>query len=146
MRGAAPRGTIGAMEVLRIRRALVPASLLVLAALVAGAPASADRGDDGDTLRAHGTCTGSSATELRVRAEEGRLEIEFRVDAVPRGRAWTVVVLRERRIAFRGVLRPRGSSRSVELRRTVVDWPGAERVLVRAVARDGEACRASVIA
>jgi len=55
------------------------------------------------------------------------------------------VVLRERRIEYRGVLRTAPRGRSVELRRSLPDWPGSEQVVVRAVA-GGETCRASAVA
>ena len=120
------------------------ALLVVTVGLVVPAWAAADDGDDQAEIRIRGTCTARSVSALRIRSEEGALRIEFRIDSVRRAvRTWTILILRERRTAFRGVLRPAGRSRSVELRRTLADWPGAEQVVVRAVASDRETCRAS---
>jgi hypothetical protein len=112
--------------------------------LVIPAWGAADDGDDRAEVRTRGVCTGESVSTLRVRSEEGTLRIEFRIDSYGRAvRTWTLVVLRERRIAFRGTLRPVRGSRSIRLRRTVADWPGSEQIVVRAVAADSETCRAS---
>ena len=125
--------------------------LLALAVAVVGlvipACAAADDGDDRAEVRTRGVCTGPSVSTLRVRSEEGTVRIEFQIDS-PRNaaRTWTLVVLRERRIAFQGMLRPAHGSRSVRLRRTVPDWPGSEQIVVRAVTVNGETCRASGVA
>lgn len=127
-------------------RVLVALAVVALG-LVTPGWAAADDGDGRTDVRARGVCTGPSVSALRIRSEEGALQIEFRIDASrPTARRWTVVVLRERRIAFRGALRPDRGSRSVRLRRTVADWPGSEQIVVRAVAVDGETCRASAVA
>lgn len=123
--------------------------LLVLACAVSAAtaltlptPSAADHGR-GDEVRVQGSCTGSADSELRVRAEDGRLRIEFRVRSDRPSRAWTVVVLRERRIVFRGPLRAGGGGRELELRRTISDWPGTNTIVVRASSRTGQSCRAT---
>jgi hypothetical protein len=116
---------------------------VVATALALTASAAADRGDDRTELRIRGACTGQSVWSLRIEAEEGTLRIEFRIDSPRRARRWTLVLLRERRIVFRGVPASAGGSRSVRLRRSLTDWPGEELVAVRAAAADGEACRAS---
>ena len=117
---------------------------IVAAAAVAGslwaAPVAA--ADDGDRVDARGRCSAGSKSRLRVEAEDGRIRVEFRVDARRRGAAWTVVLLHERRLAYRGTLRSRGG-RSVELRRTVPDWFGSDTLTVRATSRGGGTCRAS---
>jgi hypothetical protein len=123
---------------------LLLALLVVAVGLVTPPWASADGGDDGVEIRARGVCTGPSVSALRIRSDEGTLRIEFRIDSPRRAaRSWTLVILRERRIAYRGVVRPAGGHHSVRLRRAVVDWPGAEQIVVRAVAVGGETCRAS---
>ena len=114
---------------------------LALAALCGATRAAADGGDR--EVRVRGTCTGRSVSELRVRVDDGRLRIDLRVQSPQRYPRWTVVVLRERRIVFRGPVRTVHGGRELELRRTIVDWPGTDTVVVRASTRDGQSCRAS---
>jgi len=116
---------------------------LFVAALAFSLPASADDGH-GRQTRARGTCTASSRSRISIESEEGRMRIEFQLDAARPADRWNVVIVRERRIVFRGVLRTDGRH-SARLRRTLPDWPGVEAVVVRATARSGETCRASVI-
>jgi hypothetical protein len=105
--------------------------------------AAADHGG-GNDVRVEGSCTGSTKSELRVRAEDGRLRIEFRIDADRRYRAWSVVILRERRIVFRGTMRSGRGTHRVDVRRTIDDWPGTDAVVARASARGGQSCVATV--
>jgi hypothetical protein len=103
---------------------------------------SAAGADDGDEVRRKGRCTHSSEIELRLRADDGAIRVDARIDAGRRGR-WNVIVLHERRIAFRGVLRPTGSSDDVRLRRSVADWFGRDAVTVRATGPRSETCAVS---
>jgi len=114
---------------------------LALAALCGATRAAADGGDR--EVRVRGACTGRNVSQLRVRAEDGRLRIDVRVQSPRPYARWTVVVLRERRIVFRGPVRTVQGGRELELRRTVADWPGTDTVAVRASTRDGQSCRAS---
>jgi hypothetical protein len=117
--------------------------LILAAAALAGAPgAAADHGGRVE-VRVEGSCSGASASELRVRAEDGWLRVEFRVESRRPARSWSITLLRERRIAFRGTLRAPVGGRSIELRRTLPAWPGSEALVVRAAAPGGETCLAS---
>ena len=115
-------------------------SILVALTLVGvgAAPAVAD--DRGD-VRVRGSCTGSSAARLRVRADDGRLRVEFELSTRGRATRWQVVVVRERRLAWRGTVRA-GSS-GVKVRRELVDWYGSDTIAVRARSGRGETCRAT---
>lgn len=122
---------------------LLACALLVAVGLAIPTSAVADDGPHKD-VRVRGSCTGSSESRLRVRAEDGRLRIEFRIDADRRYGAWAIVLLRERRIVFRGTLTPAGGGGpALELRRTIADWPGTNTVAVRASTRTGQSCRAT---
>jgi hypothetical protein len=118
---------------------LVLAAFLV--ALVLPLSAAADD-DPGDEVRRHGTCTRSSDVELRLRADDRRIRVELEIETSRRGAKWSVIVLHERRTAFRGALRTR-SNGSLELRRSVPDWFGTDTVVVRASGPRSERCRAS---
>jgi len=126
-----------------------PRSRLLACALVAStalAGAAAARADDGgrSETRIEGRCAVSSDFSLRVRGEGGRLRIELRLDSERPYRTWTVVIVRERRLVFRGTVRPVHGGREVDLRRTVSDWPGTDTIVVRASTPSGESCRATV--
>ncbi|MDQ3874637.1 MAG: hypothetical protein M3322_03660 [Actinomycetota bacterium] len=118
---------------------------LALAAIAAAAACSvpaAWAGDDRDEVRVRGACTGRSEAQLRLRTDDGRIRVEFELENGGPSTRWKIVVLHERRTAWRGSVRT-GRRRSLRLRRTVADWFGTETVAVRASSRGGETCRAS---
>ena len=101
-----------------IRRLLALAATLLVAVAVGAPLARADGGpgpgggDRGERTeaRARGACPGGGSWDLRLRGEGGSIELDVRVAAGRRVRAgrWRVVVVHERRIAWRGS--PRASS------------------------------------
>lgn len=100
--------------------------------------------DDSDReLRRSGTCSGASSASLRLRADDGEIELELEIETLRTAGRWQAIVLRERRIVFRGSV-PRRSNRSVRLRRTLRDLYGRETITVRASGPRAEACRVSV--
>jgi hypothetical protein len=112
------------------------------AALALPVPAGAGPGGArDDDVRREGTCTGRSETSLRLRADDGRIEVELEIEASRPGSRWSVILLHERRIVFRGALRARDDS--VRLRKTVPDWFGSDTVVARATGPRREACRVS---
>ena len=110
--------------------------VLAVACFVLALPLVA-HADDGD-VRREGTCTRSSSVELRLRADDDRIRVELEIESVRSG-TWSVILLHERRIAYRGTLRSRRGS--VELRRTVPDWVGPDAVVARATGPRSESCR-----
>ena len=112
-------------------------SITALALLALGSPAFAK---DGDVL-VRGTCTGQSASKLKLSAENGRIEVEFEVDQNRNGVRWNVVLTRNgvRVAQLARVTRP--PSGSFEARRVISNSAGAD--VVRATAhRAGETCSA----
>lgn len=100
--------------------------------------------DDGEReVRRAGTCTGSSRATIRLEVDDGSIDVEFEVRTASATKAWRVVLLHERRVAFQGLLRPRGGGRSIRLRRTVPDWFGRDTLVVRATGPGIETCRVS---
>ena len=122
---------------LRLLPALVAAVGLALA-LPLGAVA--DDGDDRHDVRRAGSCTDASSVTLRLRARDEVIRVELELDSRP-GSRWTVVLLHERRIVFRGILRSRGSGGELRLRRSVPDWFGRDTVVARAAAARAASCR-----
>jgi len=118
--------------------AVAAVAALILGA-AAAAPAAADDRGGGDR-RTEIEVRGGCGSKLRLRAEDGRIRVDFELRPQS-GSPWAVVVLHERRIVSRGTYRPR-SDGSLELRRAVDDWYGSDTVAVRATSA-GRACRVS---
>jgi hypothetical protein len=121
------------------------AALVVLAAVVAALalPVLAAADDEpSDDVRGTGSCTRSSEIELELRARDGAIRVELKIETGRRGSRWGVILLHERRTVFRGVVRTR-SNGSLELRRSVPDWFGTDTVVVRASGPRAETCRVS---
>lgn len=126
----------------RSPRRPLPALVAALAlALALPAGAVADDGDERDVRRA-GSCTDASSVTLRLRARDDVIRVEVELDSRP-GSRWTVILLHERRIVFRGLLRAGRSGGEVRLRRTVPDWFGRDTVVARATGPRGASCRVS---
>lgn len=117
---------------------------LLLAAVVAcAAMPSVASADDGRDVRRTGTCTAASKMSVRLRADGKQIRVELELEGRHRGAAWNVILLRERRIAFRGVIHAREGSREVRLRRTLDDWFGRDSIVIRASGPLAETCRVS---
>jgi hypothetical protein len=120
-----------------MKRALLLASI----ALVVVQGAFAAPAKDGDEVRVKARCTGGARAELRLRARDDGIEVRFEVE---RGRpgAWSVTLVHERRVAWKGRYRVRRAGGSFEVRRTIADLAGADSVTARALGPRGSTCRA----
>jgi hypothetical protein len=110
--------------------------LALLLALTLAAPALAD-----DDVRVEGSCGAGAECRLRLRADDGSIRVEFRVDSRRSGERWRVTLVHERRVVWRGRVRTR-SGGSFRIRRTVPDFDGADEVSVRAAGPGGNVCQA----
>jgi hypothetical protein len=120
------------------------ACCLALVALVLGAPASAAGRDDGDKdARAEGTCGGRVSCQLRLKAKDGDILVEFEVDSTRGRERWRLVLVHERRVVWRGRARTRSGSGSFRIRRSIPDFDGADQVTVRASGPRGNTCQAT---
>jgi hypothetical protein len=120
--------------------------LLLTGLLVLAVPVTA-RADDGDEadVRVERSCSARSTVRLRVRTrDDDELRVDYTVRTVRRGAVWSVVVVHERRIAWRGRVRTGSSSGDFSRRLSLPDWPGRDTVTVRALGPGGEVCRATV--
>jgi hypothetical protein len=119
------------------------ALLIVAAALAAPAGALGSTAESGDDVRVSGRCSGTSKAELRLREDDDALRVELRVDTRRAGATWSVILLHERRTAYRGSRRTSASSRSFRVRRLLPDWVGPDTIVARASGPRGETCRAT---
>jgi hypothetical protein len=113
---------------------------LVLA-LGAPAPALAHGGEGGD-VRVSGTCGRGATSQLRLEEKHGGIRVELRVRGRRSGERWRVVLVHERRVAWRGRART-GSSGSFRVRRFLADFDGADQVTARASGPRGNTCQAT---
>ena len=118
-------------------------TLLLAAVAACAAMPSVASADDGRDVRRTGTCTAASAMSVRLRADGKTIRVELEIEGRQRGATWRVILLRERRIAFRGVIRARAGSREVRLQRTLDDWFGRDSIVIRASGPRAETCRVS---
>ncbi len=115
---------------------------LLLACLLLALPASSQARGGDDEVRTSGSCGGGASSELRIRAKDGTIELRFEVRGARRG-SWRVVVVQERRVAWRGTVGASGGSRSFRVERELDDLPGADAIMVRASGPRGVTCNAS---
>ena len=118
--------------------------VMLLACLLLALPASSQArgGGSDDEVRTSGTCGGGARSELRLKADDGAIELRFEVRGARRG-SWRVVVVQERRVAWRGTVRADGGSQSFRVERELDDLPGADAIMVRASGPRGLTCNAS---
>jgi hypothetical protein len=117
--------------------------LASLALAVAGVPVPAGGGHDAE-VRAVASCGHGASAKLKVKRDDGLLEVEFELEHSRRpGARWRVVLVHEHRVAWRGSAKARGRNGGFEIERRVRDYAGADRVMVRATDPRGLSCSAS---
>jgi len=116
---------------------------LALALAIPGAARADDGGDGRDgarrDVRVAGRCDSGATSKLRLRSRDGEISVEFEVKRRHSGERWRVVLVHERRVAWRGSR----SSGSFRVRRSVADFDGADQLTARASGPRGITCRAS---
>ena len=139
------------------RGTLAIVSTALAAGVLAAAPLAAARNgaDDGSAssrggggkaavVRVAGTCTDGSTAKLKIKPDNGRVEVEFEVDENRNGKKWGVQMKRNgSRVLSRSAV-TRAPSGSFEVRAVIA--AGSPRTKVTAVARraaTGEVCRAT---
>ena len=122
--------------------ALVAATVCLapLALALDASPASA-RGDD-DVIR-RGDCTGRADWKLKVKTDDGRLEVEGEVDSNRTGQRWAWTIRHNGSVSARGTGTTAGASGSFSVERRVVDLAGTDKIVFRAE-HAGQVCRGVV--
>lgn len=118
--------------------------LVILAALLlalALPSAAAARGGGGDDVRVAASCGRGASAELRLKQDHGAIEVEYRVRRGHGGERWSVVLVQERRVAWRGGATSEGDG--FRIRRTLPDFAGADEITARATNRRGLTCQAT---
>jgi osmotically-inducible protein OsmY len=118
----------------------IAAALAISAGLASTALASG--GDD--EIRNAGTCTDSSSSKIKVKPDDGRIEVEFEVDQNQTGDTWKVKIRDNDSTAFKGSATTRGASGSFEIERKITDQSGSDAIKASAKNEStGERCSAS---
>ena len=117
-------------------------ALASLAATVGAAPATA-RGDDDDRVIRTGSCSAGADWKLKVKTDDGRLEVEGEIDSNVAGQQWRWTIRHNGSVSDRGTATTTARSGSFEVERKIVDLAGTDAVVFRAV-RDGQVCRGVV--
>ncbi|MCW2834426.1 MAG: hypothetical protein JWN68_2379 [Nocardioides sp.] len=134
---------------------LTAATLLTV--LGAAAPALASHGDDDgggsgsgggggdgdDRVIITGQCNGAADWKLKVKTDDGRLEVEGEIDSNRTGQRWTWTITHNGSVSARGAAQTFGRSGSFSIERTIVDLAGTDRVGFRAV-HAGQVCQGMI--
>jgi hypothetical protein len=113
---------------------------VVALAAVAVSAASAAPEQSGPRVIRSGKCAGPATWKLKLKNDDGRLEVEFEVDQNVAGKRWNVVLKRNRSVVFRGARTTRAPSGSFTVEKLVRGAGGT----VVASARSGRlSCRGS---
>ncbi|MCW2997320.1 MAG: hypothetical protein JWN65_869 [Solirubrobacterales bacterium] len=129
---------------------LRPVALVLLACLVAaGPPVAMAKGGDGRgrggraEVRVSGNCGKGATSKLKLKGDDGAIELEFEVDHNRTGTRWRVTLVRERRVVARTTARTHGASGSFSVWRRLSDLSGSDRVTARAIGPRGLTCEAT---
>ena len=125
-------------------RLLAPLAIL-LVLLFAARPAPAVAKDGRGDVRVAGVCGSGATSKLRLKSDDDGIELRFEVDYSRAGAVWRVVLVHERRIAWKGAVRTTRPSGSFKVRRTLQDLAGADAVTARALGPGGLVCRAAAV-
>lgn len=118
-------------------------SIATASALTALLIPNAAFGSD-DDIRNAGHCSAASSSKIKVKPDDGRIEVEFEVDQNVNGEKWKVKIKDNSKVVFRGFAKTRAPSGSFSIERKIPDRSGPDEVL--AVGRNkatGERCRAT---
>ena len=127
----------------RALAAALTLSALSLGIVGAGATSASANDDDDDRVLVTGRCSAGAEWKLKVKTDDGRLEVEGEVDSNVAGQRWRWTLRHNGSVSDRGVGTTTARSGSFEVERKIVDLAGTDRVVFRAV-RDGQTCRGVV--
>ena len=126
------------------------AALTAAAVLALGAPAYASHGSDdnggggGDgRVVKTGSCSDGDRWKLKVKKNDGRLEVEGEVDSNKSGQTWSWKIKDNGSVAARGKATTAGRSGSFSVELKIADKAGTDDVVFRAT-RNGQVCKGAI--
>jgi hypothetical protein len=111
------------------------ALVLALLASLALVPAVALAKNGRPEVRSSASCGSGVSADLRLRLQSTTIRARFEVEHSRPG-VWTIVLVHERRVAWRGSARG-----SFEIERALPDFPGSDAVTARATGPRGVVCQ-----
>jgi len=134
------------------------AALSVSALLTLGAPAYASHGGDdpagddhgggrggggGGRVVKTGACSDGAHWKLKVKNDDGRLQVEGEVDSNVSGQTWSWRIKDNGDVAASGSAKTGGRSGSFSVERRIANRAGTDKVTFRA-SHSGETCKGSI--
>jgi hypothetical protein len=117
------------------------AAAFVVAAALGATTAQAATAKSGDGVRVVGTCSDTSTSKLKIKHDNGRLQVEFEVDQNRNAVPWTVELRKDGRLVFQGTRLTAAPSGSFSLERRIAGTTG---IIKARATRNGEVCSANV--
>ncbi len=121
---------------------LAAASVLAASLALTSAPALAGGGDDDRVIRT-GSCSGSADWKLKVKTDDGKLEVEGEVDSNRSGQTWAWKLKDNGTVVARGSKTTGGRSGSFDVERKIANKAGTDKVVFKAT-HAGQTCRGVV--
>jgi hypothetical protein len=121
------------------------AALTTTALLALGAPSYASHGGGGDDrVIKTGSCSDGARWKLKVKTDNGRLEVEGEVDSNRSGQNWQWKIKDNGSVAAKGSATTGGRSGSFSVERKIANQAGTDTVVFRAK-RSGEVCTGTIV-
>jgi 2-methylaconitate cis-trans-isomerase PrpF len=119
---------------------ILTAGAATAALAIPGAAAASD-----DEVENSGQCTGGTTSKIKVKPDDGQLEVEFEVDQNQTGDRWKVKLKDNGDKVFKGSATTRGPSGSFSIERKIPNKSGTDSITGIARNTDGgERCAARV--
>ena len=99
-------------------------------------------GNDGRVIKT-GSCTDGTNWKLKVKADNGRLEVEGEVDSNRSGQSWNWKIKDNGSVAARGTATTGGRSGSFSVERRIGNQAGTDTIVFRAT-HSGEVCTGTI--
>lgn len=120
----------------RLATAALAGCLLAGGTAVVVAPAQASGGSD-DRVIQTGPCSGAARWKLKVKTDDGSLEVEGEVDSNTAGQSWSWTIADNGVVVARGNARTAGRSGSFSVERKIANRGGTDRVVFTAKRANG---------
>jgi hypothetical protein len=127
------------------RAAGVLLASVVFVGWAGSAAADHGRGGGGSDVRREGNCSRAADWELKVKPDDGRLEVDLEIDANRNRQRWTWRILHDGYVSYHGERMTRAPSGSFSVERRLVDMAGVDVIGFRAKnPATGQLCRGHV--
>ena len=124
------------------RRMLLLLSVVIVAMGTAFVAAAGSAASGGPEVIRRGGCSGASDWKLKLKPEDGGIEVEFEVDQNKSGQKWRVVLRHNGVRFFDRIRKTKPPSGSFEVRRVVANRAGEDTIRARARnKKTGEVCK-----